>query len=197
MGQRPFRGQKGKSKFHKDPKVAALGVLEGREHGVYGSQRSQMVGSPGRLRQGPLTHISPVLMPTAVPGRPRQDKGSAPRSFCPGFRRWDCEVQALGTNGQDTSPLVRACVFSSSLDALPPRFSYAPLGRGRGSGGARTAGHGCCWGSSLLELSECLHSLRKGFQTTGELGSSEKHRLIKRYADTFQNIVQEKFSLFF
>ena len=131
-----------------------------------------------------------------MPGRPRQDKGSAPRSFCPGFRRWDCEVQALGTNGQDTSPLVRACVFSSSHDALP---HVSPTPPWAGAGTVAVVGPVMAAAGAPLywNFQSASTHLGMGFQTTGELGSSEKHRLIKRYADTFQNTVQEKFSLFF
>lgn len=91
----------------------------------------------------------------------------------------DFEGLAPETNDQDTSS-VGGCVFLSFT---------------RASGACEAAHHCCCY-SSFLELSEGLHSLRNGlFGAQGKL--RETCIDYKSYADTFQNIVQEKFPLFF
>lgn len=103
------------------------------------------------------------------------------------FQQKDFEELAPGTNDPDASSLT-GCAFSSFMRPSPTfRPSPAPIMVRMGGSGACEAAHHCCCCSSFLEILE--GSVRNGlFRPQGKL----RHVLIKSYANTFQNIMQEK-----
>lgn len=165
-------------------------VLREENKWVYGSQWPAG-GEPDQVCWAAPSHFS-ILQAKSQAGKVWAEQRLGLQGLLTWFQQKDFEVLAPETNDPDASSLTGR-VFSSFMRP-PPTFHPSPATtmagmRGRG---ACEAAHHCCCCSSFLEL--LGGSLRNGlFRPQEKL----RHVLIKSYANTFQNIMQEKFSLSF
>lgn len=145
----------------------------------------QMVGSQTNSAQQPLL-IPPFFRPRVRLGRSGQNKDLASSGFWPGFSK---RTLRCWHQGPMTWMLaLTGCAFSNFMRPSSIFHPFpAPIMVRMGGSGACEAAHHCCCCSSFLELLE--GSLRNGlFRPQGKL----RNVSIRSYANTFQNIMQEK-----